>query len=121
MIVSRLRISHLRSRITAVLRRPVVKALLVANLVVVVLLPVREDGWLQALELTAYDALLKNFATTSQSKDVFLVVTTEEDISRFGYPIADHLLATVLARVFAGGPKAVGVDLYRDIPTGSAG
>ena len=89
---------------------------MVANLVALLLLPLREAGWLQGLELSAYDTLVSFFAGTQESDRVVLVVTTEADINRFGYPIRDKDLAAVLARVFAGGPKAVGVDLYRDLP-----
>src|SRR5919109_945852 len=100
----------------ALLRRRLVKALIVANLVALMLLSLRETGWLQSLELSAYDTLVTFFAGSQQSDRVVLVVTTEADINRFGYPIRDKDLAAVLARVFAGGPNAVGVDLHRDLP-----
>jgi adenylate cyclase len=100
----------------ALLRRRFVKALIVANLVAFVLLSLRETGWLQSLELSAYDTLITFFAGSQQSDRVVLVVTTEADINRLGYPIRDNYLAAVLAAVFAAGPKAVGVDLYRDLP-----
>jgi adenylate cyclase len=100
----------------ALLRRRLVKALIVANLVALMLLSLRETGWLQSLELSAYDTLVTFFAGSQQSDRVVLVVTTEADINRFGYPIRDKDLAAVLGRVFAGGPKVVGVDLYRDLP-----
>src|SRR5215510_10544646 len=100
----------------ALLRRRFVKAFIVANLMVLLLVPLREAGWLQGLELSWYDTLVTFFAGSQQSDRVILVVTTEADINRFGYPIRDNDLAAVLARVFAGGPKAVGVDLYRDLP-----
>jgi adenylate cyclase len=98
------------------LRRRFVKALMVANLVTLLVLPLREAGWLQSLELSAYDTLVTFFAGSQQSDRVVLVVTTEADINRFGYPILDKDLSAVLSRVFAGRPKAVGVDLYRDLP-----
>jgi adenylate cyclase len=100
----------------ALLRRRFLKAFIVANLVVLLLLPLREAGWLQGLELSWYDTLVTFFAGSQQSERVVLVVITEADINRFGYPIRDNDLSTVLARVFTGGPKAVGVDLYRDLP-----
>jgi adenylate cyclase len=100
----------------ALLRQRFVKAFIVANLMVLLLVPLREAGWLQGLELSWYDTLVTFFAGSQQSDRVVLVVTTEADINRFGYPIRDNDLAAVLARVFAGGPKAVGVDLYRDLP-----
>jgi adenylate cyclase len=98
------------------LRKRYIKALMVANLVAVLLVPLREAGWLQGLELSAYDRLVTFFAGSQESDRVVLVVTTEADINRFGYPIRDNDLSAVLARVFAAGPKVVGVDLYRDLP-----
>jgi adenylate cyclase len=100
----------------ALLRRRFVKALIVANLVGLILLSLRETGWLQSLELSSYDTLITFFAGSQESDRIVLVVTTEEDINRFGYPIHDKDLAAVLERVFAAGPKTVGVDLYRDLP-----
>jgi adenylate cyclase len=100
----------------ALLRRRFVKALMVACLVALLLVPLREAGWLQGLELSSYDTLVTFFAGSQESDRVVLVVTTEADINRFGYPIRDNDLSAVLARVFAGGPKAVGVDLFRDLP-----
>jgi adenylate cyclase len=102
--------------LAALLRRRFVKALIVANLVALMLLSLRETGWLQSLELSAFDTLVTFFAGSQQSDRVVLVVTTEEDINRLNYPIRDNYLAAVLAAVFASGPKAVGVDLYRDLP-----
>ena len=108
-------LARIRHWLVVLLRRRFIKALMVANLVALVLLPLREAGWLQGLELSAYDTLVTLFAGSQQSDRVVLVVTNEADINRFGYPIRDNDLSTVLARVFAGGPKAVGVDLYRDL------
>jgi adenylate cyclase len=105
-----------RHWLPALLRRRFVKALMVASLVALVLVPLREAGWLQGLELSSYDTLVTFFAGSEKSDRVVLVVTTEADINRFGYPIRDDDLSAVLTRVFAGGPKAVGVDLYRDLP-----
>ncbi len=105
-----------RHWLAALLRRRFVKALMVASLVALLLVPLREAGWLQGLELSSYDRLVTFFAGSQESDRVVLVVTTEADINRFGYPIRDNDLSAVLARVFAGGPKAVGVDLYRDLP-----
>ena len=111
---------HLPARtahwLSALLHRRFVEALIVANLVPLLLLSLRETGWLQSLELSAYDKLVTFFAGTQQSDRVVLVVTTEADIQSLGYPIRDNYLAAVLAAVFAARPKAVGVDLYRDLP-----
>jgi adenylate cyclase len=108
-------LARIRHWLVVLLRRRFIKALMVANLVALMLLPSRGAGWLQGLELSAYDTLVTMFAGSQESDRVVLVVTTESDINRFGYPIRDNDLSAVLARVFAGAPKAVGVDLYRDL------
>jgi adenylate cyclase len=105
-----------RHWLPTLLRRRFVKALVVASSVALLLVPLREAGWLQGLELSSYDTLVTFFAGSEESDRVVLVVTTEADINRLGYPIRDNYLAAVLAAVFAGGPKVVGVDLYRDLP-----
>ena len=76
----------------ALLRRRFVKAMMVANLVVLLLLPLREAGWLQGLELSSYDTLVTFFAGSQESDRVVLVVTTEADINRFGYPIRGRIV-----------------------------
>ena len=60
-------------RLPALLRRRFVKAFIVANLVVLLLLPLREAGWLQGLELSWYDTLVSFFAGSQQSDRVVLV------------------------------------------------
>ena len=87
-----------------------------SQLVAFMLLSLRETGWLQSLELSAYDTLITFFAGSQQSDRVVLVVTTEADINLLGLPDPRHYLAAVLVAVFAAGPKTVGVDLYRDLP-----
>jgi adenylate cyclase len=109
-------LTRMRHWLATLVRRRFFRALMVANLVALVLLPLREAGWLQGLELSAYDTLVTFFAGSQESDRVVLVVTNETDINRFGYPIRDNDLSVVLTRVFAGQPNAVGVDLYRDLP-----
>jgi len=54
--------AHAGHWLAALLRRRFVKALIVANLVALMLLSLRETGWLQSLELSAYDRLVTFFA-----------------------------------------------------------
>src|SRR5687768_6133416 len=82
--------------LAALLRQRFVKALMVASLVALLLVPLREAGWLQGLELSSYDRLVTFFAGSQESDRVVLVVTTDADINRFGYPIRDNDLSAVL-------------------------
>jgi adenylate cyclase len=98
-------------------------ALAVAGLVAAAVLAARAAGLLEGVELTAYDRLLAlRPAPADAGARVVVVAYTEEDImAQRVYPLPDETLARVLETVLAAGPRAVGVDFYRDvlIPPGS--
>lgn len=111
----------LRGRLARFLRRTSLRAFVGANLVAAVLILLRVHGWLQPSELWAYDALRVAWAGTSASNRVVLVGVTEADITaedgtRWPWPLPDDKLAAVLERLAAWKPRAIGVDIYRDIP-----
>jgi len=78
-------------------------------------------GWLAPLELRAHDAYvaLRAELTSSAAPDaVTLVRIREQDITRFRHPVSDADLAEAIRRLLAMGPRAVAVDLYRNLPVG---
>lgn len=82
-----------------------------------VILGVRSTGLLQQLELNIYDWQLHSrpAATGSDSRITYIAIT-EEDIRRQGrWPITDETLAHALRLLVEYQPRAIGVDLYRDI------
>ncbi len=98
-------------------------ALTVAALVAASVLAVGSAGLLERLELAAYDRLLGLRPLPAEAgARVVVVAYTEQDImSQRTYPLPDDTLAEVLERILAQGPRALGVDFYRDvlIPPGS--
>lgn len=95
-------------------------AIAAAGVVASAVLLLRSGGWLEALELGAYDRLIRaGSRTTGQSPPIALVRIVEDDIQRFGHPLCDRLLARALGRLLEGEPRVVGVDLYRDAPARS--
>jgi adenylate cyclase len=105
-----------KSRIAKILRNSVLRALLSAQLIAALVIGVREHGFLQPVELAIYDALRIVWAHPAPVDDVLLVGMTEPDIQRWHYPLSDDLLADLLARLASWHPRAIGVDLYRDMP-----
>ena len=105
-----------KRRIARVLRNPVLRALLSAQLVAALVVLVRAYGWLQPMELAVYDALRVAWASPAPADDVFLVGMTETDIRRWQYPFSDDVLADLLERIASWHPRAIGVDIYRDMP-----
>src|SRR5262245_47430805 len=83
----------------------------------------RGQGLLERAELAAWDGLLHlRPAPADAGARVVVVAYTEDDImAQRKYPLPDETLAQVLETVLGFGPRAVGVDFYRDvlIPPGS--
>jgi len=84
----------------------------------------RSAGSLESLELAAYDwyIRLRPGAAVSDSR-IVLIAITERDIRNQGsWPIPDGTLAQVLETLTRYQPRAIGLDIYRDIevPPGRA-
>jgi adenylate cyclase len=92
--------------------------LLVGILVSVGVLLLRAMGLLEPAELALHDSWLRARATTgSAPMPVVVVAFDENDIrSLGGSPVPDATLAAVLARIAAHDPRAIGLDIYRDLP-----
>lgn len=95
--------------------------LLVLAFVLLILL--RMSGWLEGLELAAYDQFLKWRAgeDTTQSPRVTIVAIDDRALEDWSWPVPDGRLAQIIAKLLEGGALAVGLDIYRDrpIPPGS--
>lgn len=98
-------------------------AIAVAVLVTAALWAARSQGLLERVELSVTDRLLElRPVPPDAGARVVVVAYTEEDIMRQRtYPLPDETLARVIEAILAAGPRAVGVDFYRDvlIPPGS--
>src|SRR5882724_10314751 len=119
-ILSPSRFRALWDRVRRLSRNASVLVFVGAHLVATVIIVARNHGWLQPVELLAYDTLRVAWAGKPPAKAadsrVFLIGATDEDISRWGWPLRDETLAVILERVASWKPRAIGVDLYRDIP-----
>ncbi|MBE0556192.1 MAG: CHASE2 domain-containing protein, partial [Proteobacteria bacterium] len=88
------------------------RALLMSLAVLLAVLLFRESGWLQFLELAAYDLYLgKKTDGTPADPRIALIKITESDIQKLGqWPLSDAVLAAMLGAVFDQGPAVVGLD-----------
>jgi adenylate cyclase len=113
-------VKHLLSHIVRPLlfrSRPAVT--LGTGLVVTVLIIGLVDlGYLERLELAAYDWALRVHArATTEEPRVVVLGLTEEDIQLLGrWPLTDTMLSELLQTILVNKPAAVGVDIYRDLP-----
>jgi adenylate cyclase len=102
---------------------PAVTGLLLCAAVCVVVLGLRHAGRLQALELAAYDRFLA-FTSPPHHRDprILLVTVSEEDIqAQSTWPLPDGTLARLITNLLKHEPRAIGLDLYRDIPVPPGG
>ncbi|MEG4587117.1 adenylate/guanylate cyclase domain-containing protein [Microcoleus sp. MOSTC5] len=81
------------------------------------LLGVRHLGWLQPLELKAYDLMVQLRPDAGPDPRLLVVTITEQDIHAFKkWPISDRVLAKAIAEIARLEPTAIGIDIIRDIP-----
>lgn len=100
-----------------IFRSPLVVSLVTGILCALVILGLRNTGQLQQVELNLYDWLLRSrpMPTVTDTRITFITIS-EEDIRQQGrWPITDETLAESLRLLLAHRPRAIGVDLYRDI------
>ncbi|OCQ95976.1 diguanylate cyclase [Oscillatoriales cyanobacterium USR001] len=81
------------------------------------LLLIRQLGGLQELELASFDRTLRLMADRLPDSRLLIVSITEADIQALGrLPISDRLMAQAIATLQKYQPKAIGLDIYRDVP-----
>lgn len=87
---------------------PIVTALVVA---------MRFAGWLQPLEWAALDRFFQWRPPEPRDDRVAIVGINESDINAIGdWPIPDGVLAEVLTEIKQQQPRAIGLDIYRNLP-----
>ena len=84
-------------------------------------LGVRRLGFLQSMELQAFDYLMKVKPAEPPDSRLLVVTVTEEDIQAQGNEprrgsLSDRSLAQLLKKLNSYNPKLIGLDIYRDFP-----
>ena len=100
------------------LRAPTLVSLALGFVASLAVIGLRSAGFLQFVELATYDVYLRvKERASAREPRVVLVQTIEEDIQKLAeWPLSDRHMVEVLEKLLASEPRAIGVDLYRDIP-----
>ncbi|MBA3923355.1 MAG: CHASE2 domain-containing protein, partial [Nostocaceae cyanobacterium] len=78
---------------------------------------IRMLGWLQPLELAAFDLSFRLRPTEATDERIVIVSIEESDLTRLKqWPFSDAVLAKLLTQISQQKPKVIGLDLYRDLP-----
>ena len=81
-------------------------------------------GWrqvgtsLESLEIYTRDRMVRLNADAPPDPRLLVVGVTEADIQRYRHPLPDGVVAEALGRIVEAQPRAVGLDIIRDIPQG---
>ena len=94
-------------------RRVLITASAVASTVIVM----RWFGFFQVWEWTAFDHFVRWRPAEPIDSRIVIVEIKEADLQKYGYPISDAVLAQLLQKLHSGKPRAIGLDVYRDLPT----
>lgn len=74
-------------------------------------------GLLQGAEWAASDLFLRLRPSHPLSERLLVVGIDEDDLREVGtWPIPDQVLADLIRRLDASNPRAIGLDIYRDLP-----
>jgi adenylate cyclase len=77
----------------------------------------RLSGFLQGWEWRAYDLVMRSRPPLPQDSRIVIVGIDEKDVAGLKTSIfSDQLLADLLTKLKAMQPKAIGLDIYRDVP-----
>ncbi|AFY66183.1 CHASE2 domain-containing protein [Geitlerinema sp. PCC 7407] len=77
---------------------------------------VRTLGLLQGAELGMFDQFVRWRPPEPGDRRVVVVAIDEQDITQVGHPMSDRVLAQTLRSIQAQNPRAIGLDIYRDLP-----
>ncbi len=81
----------------------------------------RMMGSLQVLEWMTFDHLLRSRSVETADEQIVIVGIDENDIKTVGkYPIPDPTLAKLLQTLQSYQPRAIGLDIFRDLNQGSS-
>jgi adenylate cyclase len=104
-------------QLSRILKTPIASACLPILLVFLFVMILRHTGSLEFFELAAYDGCVALQPKISPARSrLVLVGITENDIRRQGkWPLSDAVLAELLKVLSLQNPRAIGVDIFRDL------
>ena len=76
-------------------------------------------GWLQISERKLYDFYLRLRPQESPEQKIVIVGLNEQDIEKYGFPLEDNTLVTLLDKIKAQNPRVIGLDLHRNVNIGT--
>ena len=92
------------------------KVLITSSIATIIVMLLRWLGGLQAWELKTFDYFLRKMPSEAADRRILIVGVDEGDISKYGYPVPDRILAEVIEELQFHQPAAIGLNIFRDRP-----
>ena len=103
--------------------KPFIASVFTSGIVFFSIIGLRSAGYLEHLELSAYDWFIRLQPVNSESSPPIVIIeVTEDDIQKQGsWPLTDEKLAQVIDILNRYKPRIIGLDIFRDlrVPPGS--
>ncbi|MGD1716662.1 CHASE2 domain-containing protein [Dapis sp. BLCC M172] len=88
-----------------------------SSVTILALLFFRNLGGFQPVEIKIFDGMMRLRSDEKPDPRLLIVEITEKDIQYLQqWPMSDRIMANVLVSLQKHQPKAIGIDIYRDIP-----
>lgn len=88
--------------------------------VTLLVIALRFAGLFQSLEWSAYDQMFRLRPQEGGDSRIVVVGITEPDLQKLKqWPIKDKVLVELLQKIKQQRPRAIGLDIYRDLPVGN--
>ena len=105
------------------MQKSIIIILISSSLTVLFIFSLQEGGYLEFMELGAYDWFIRIMPKLADGEPrITIIEISEDDIHSYGHwPMTDETLARAISVILKFKPRAVGLDIYRDIlvPPGS--
>ncbi|WP_374792402.1 CHASE2 domain-containing protein [Aerosakkonema funiforme] len=92
------------------------RVLITSSTVAVCIILLRCTGLLQSWEWAALDWFFRLRPSPPVDDRILIVAIEEENLQKYGWPIPDRVMAQLLQKLHSKKPRAIGLDIYRDLP-----
>lgn len=101
------------TNLKSLFRQPVILSSAIAT---ILLLGIQKLGVFEPLEMKVYDQMMQLRGDPGPDSRLLIVALTEKDIQKWNWPLSGELLERLLGKLEAYEPRAIGLDIFRDLP-----
>ena len=100
-------------KVKKVLKQPVIISSAIATILT---LGIQKLQVLETLELRIYDQMMQMRPDPGPDKRLLIVTITEQDLQKWNWPLPGEVLDRLLGKLEEYQPRAIGLDIFRDLP-----